>query len=388
MTHTRKLYRSRKGEQVSGVCAGLAEYFGVDVTWVRVAFVLVTLINGIGLLLYIILALVIPKEPLGSETEASSAEQTLREGAANLKERAGELGERMREGTGPHLLGWMLVGLGGWFLLQTLGLISWDAWGWLWQLWPLALIVGGLSVLLQGNRQRLPILLAVFLVGGGLLTAFYNRPAAQGSLETIAEPLQGAPSGEVVLSSGVGKLEVWALENSANLIEGRVQLLPGERLEREVRREAEGLRVKLEAKGNTRGWNVNRRLEGWRLGLSPRVPIRLRVSTGVGESRLNLSRLRLSELTVNTGVGSTQVELPVQGSYRASIDGGVGEIEVRVPREMALRLRADAGLGGVKVPDGLIKQGDNRYESPGYASATNRVDLEVSGGVGAIQVRR
>jgi predicted membrane protein len=66
----------------------------------------------------------------------------------------------------------------------------------------------------------------------------------------------------------------------------------------------------------------------------------------------------------------------------------VGEIEVRVPRELALRLRADAGLGGVKVPDDLIKQGDNRYESPDYANATNRVDLKVDGGVGAIRVRR
>jgi phage shock protein C len=59
---TKRLYRSRTNRQLLGVCGGLAEYFGVDPTLVRVLFVLFALAGGPGLILYIILALIVPEE--------------------------------------------------------------------------------------------------------------------------------------------------------------------------------------------------------------------------------------------------------------------------------------------------------------------------------------
>lgn len=60
----KRLYRSRTDRQLAGVCAGLAAYLGLDVSLVRIAFIILALLGGPGLLLYIILALVIPEEPL------------------------------------------------------------------------------------------------------------------------------------------------------------------------------------------------------------------------------------------------------------------------------------------------------------------------------------
>ncbi len=62
MTSTRRLYRSRTDRQIAGVCGGLAAFFNVEPTLVRVIFVLITFMGGPGLLLYIILALVVPEE--------------------------------------------------------------------------------------------------------------------------------------------------------------------------------------------------------------------------------------------------------------------------------------------------------------------------------------
>ncbi len=59
----KKLYRSNNDKMLCGVCAGIAEYFGVDATLVRLLFVLFTVLGGAGVLLYIIAAIVIPKEP-------------------------------------------------------------------------------------------------------------------------------------------------------------------------------------------------------------------------------------------------------------------------------------------------------------------------------------
>ncbi len=59
----KKLYRSRTDRKILGVCGGLAEYFNVDSTLVRVIVVLVALLGGCGLLAYLIAALIMPEEP-------------------------------------------------------------------------------------------------------------------------------------------------------------------------------------------------------------------------------------------------------------------------------------------------------------------------------------
>ncbi len=60
---TKRLYRSRTQRQIAGVCGGLAEYFNVDPTLVRLAFAFVFLWGGAGLPLYILMWVLIPEAP-------------------------------------------------------------------------------------------------------------------------------------------------------------------------------------------------------------------------------------------------------------------------------------------------------------------------------------
>ena len=59
----KKLYRSRTNKKIFGVCGGLAQYFEIDPTIVRLALVLLVIFAGAVLLAYIIAALVMPNEP-------------------------------------------------------------------------------------------------------------------------------------------------------------------------------------------------------------------------------------------------------------------------------------------------------------------------------------
>ena len=59
----KKLYKSNSDKKIDGVCAGVAEYFGIDSTIVRLITVIVALMAGSGILLYIIAALVMPRRP-------------------------------------------------------------------------------------------------------------------------------------------------------------------------------------------------------------------------------------------------------------------------------------------------------------------------------------
>jgi phage shock protein PspC (stress-responsive transcriptional regulator) len=74
---SREWYRTRDGKKIAGVCAGLAQEFGIAATPVRLAFVLLTLIaGGAGIVLYLILWVVMPYReprkalPPGAELEA------------------------------------------------------------------------------------------------------------------------------------------------------------------------------------------------------------------------------------------------------------------------------------------------------------------------------
>jgi phage shock protein C len=62
---TQRLYRSRDERMLAGVCGGLAKYFRIDPTIIRLIFVVLALAGGPGLLIYIIMWIVVPEEPVG-----------------------------------------------------------------------------------------------------------------------------------------------------------------------------------------------------------------------------------------------------------------------------------------------------------------------------------
>ncbi len=59
----KKLYKSNSDQKLDGVCAGIAEYFDVDPTVIRLAWVIFSLCGGSGVLAYIICAIVMPRKP-------------------------------------------------------------------------------------------------------------------------------------------------------------------------------------------------------------------------------------------------------------------------------------------------------------------------------------
>ncbi|MGN1019044.1 MAG: PspC domain-containing protein [Aristaeellaceae bacterium] len=58
---SRKLYKSDTDQMVDGVCGGIAEYFGIDATLVRLGWVLFSALGGSGVLAYIVAAIVMPR---------------------------------------------------------------------------------------------------------------------------------------------------------------------------------------------------------------------------------------------------------------------------------------------------------------------------------------
>ena len=60
MEEPRKLYRSQSQRMLAGVCGGLAEYFNVDATLIRVLFLVLAVFGGTGLVIYVVMWLIVP----------------------------------------------------------------------------------------------------------------------------------------------------------------------------------------------------------------------------------------------------------------------------------------------------------------------------------------
>ena len=63
MDEKKKLYKSKTDKKIAGVCGGVAEYFGIDPTIIRLIWAVICLGYGAGLLLYIIAAFILPEGP-------------------------------------------------------------------------------------------------------------------------------------------------------------------------------------------------------------------------------------------------------------------------------------------------------------------------------------
>ena len=59
----KKLYKIEEGKKLDGVCGGIAEYFNIDPTLVRLAAVAICFAGGSGVLAYIIAAIIMPRDP-------------------------------------------------------------------------------------------------------------------------------------------------------------------------------------------------------------------------------------------------------------------------------------------------------------------------------------
>ncbi len=173
----RRLYRSRSDRMIWGVCGGLAEYFDWDPTIVRIIAILLIFAEGLGLLAYVIMAIVVPQE--GSKSTEPG--ETIKENVEEMKETASELGreisstfaedrEKSREDMKTqqandrvkseamskyrhrslNAVGVILIVIGALFLISDFGLFSWLRWS---TFWPLIVIAIGALIILGARRK-------------------------------------------------------------------------------------------------------------------------------------------------------------------------------------------------------------------------------------------
>jgi len=207
--------------------------------------------------------------------------------------------------------------------------------------------------------------------------------STSGVPERLAVPLEGAADAEVMVTFGAGHLRLGAAAPGL-LVDG--EYAGGVKVERGG---GPG-RVRLSPPSPPAGWTWDRAPYTWSMGVTAEVPLRLRVESGAADAQLDLSTLRVAELRLRTGASDTSVTLPAAaGLTRVDAEGGAASIRFRVPDGVAARVRSSIALGSSDVDLARFPRNaaGNGWESPDFATAANRVEIEVRGGIGSVSVR-
>lgn len=142
----KKLYRLPDQGMITGVAAGMADYFTMDVTLMRLIFVIVAFVTGgTAILAYIVLALVMPV-PESTKVKTKSVAEGIKH---NAEELVVEMNQSGRTNNLRNLFGLGLIVLGLWLLLQQF--VPWLVFRWDF-FWPAVLVLIGV-VLLSRSKE-------------------------------------------------------------------------------------------------------------------------------------------------------------------------------------------------------------------------------------------
>jgi hypothetical protein len=318
----------------------------------------------------------------------------------------------------------ILIAVGGIWLLANIGVLQSANVQVLLRLWPLALIVIGVEVLLRRSQPQL----ATWIGIGGvvLIVALMLVGPSIGLIRTVevqtgsySEPLADAQSARVTLNLSVADTTVKPLNDSNELFQADVRYL-GE-LDFSVSGGSERV-ISLRQNDQVTTWNWDIFTAEpdlrWDVALSPAVPIDLDINGGVGNTRLELNELQLSNVRVQGGVGDVFMELPAMAeAYNVSVNGGtgsseiiisegaalhitvsggVGDVTIDVPDDAAVRVDASTGVGDINLPREFsrISGNDDQFvgesgvwQTEGFASAERQITVEFDGGVGQLTIR-
>ncbi|MGE5645968.1 MAG: toast rack family protein [Acidobacteriota bacterium] len=231
------------------------------------------------------------------------------------------------------------------------------------------------------RTARIVCLAAAALAASGCVR--YERRETS---ETRAVELGAAQKVRIQVEMGAGDLRIEG--HGGNLLDGEFHYSVAE-WRPEVKYDVSGGRGYLTVRQPPiRGFATGEQDNRWDLRLNDRVPLDLRVNLGAGQGDLKLSGMNVRRLEVAIGAGELKLDLrgPWDSDFEGSIHGGVGQATVRLPREVGVRVHATGGIGGIDA-QGLRKEGDYFFNDAYDAAKSQvRLRLDITGGIGQINL--
>ena len=286
------------------------------------------------------------------------------------------------------LWGMFFIVVGAILLLANLNVISIELSS-LWRLWPIAIIIVGLSVLsLRGWLGRVVYGLAALVVAAlvwmtmtGVLGSNSAVATEQYSIEPTSEDIKRlhvdikAGASAIDITSGVGPDLVTGSFNSS-----------ATRLQKSSREENDTQKVNL-ALDHQWGWWSGGAQNVLSVILGRKMPTSVSIDAGASSINADLSEVKVESLKIDSGASSIKAKLgTLAPQMDVTIDTGVSSVEVQLPSTAGVKLVLDGGLSSKSLPEGLTEMEEGVYRSRNYDDATYKISLAIDMGVSSLKI--
>ena len=290
----------------------------------------------------------------------------------------------------------ILIAIGTVVLLANTGVLSSEALLRLGDLWPLLLVILGLQLILNHTLPRQQ----ATLIGLGATAVIVIAAVAYAALAP------GAPFGtrQANVSDHVGGLTAATLDLSYNgatvdmeagsigdsLYQAHVDY-PGSDDPPTISLDRESGTLAI---SESSGFAPLHLFDAARrhvvITLTDRIPWTIKISGGTANGHLDLRRLQLAKLEISGGASRVDAQLPSpKGTVVIDTSGGVSNLTLRAPGGAQWHVAVSGGVSGLRINGSFYAAvgGDFEQQSPGYGAASDRFDIEISGGASHVDVR-
>jgi phage shock protein C len=324
MTKAKRLYKSEDDKLLLGIAGGIAKYLNIDPVWIRLAFIILALIQGFGVLLYIIFWIIMPNEPIGKKTKNVLSNQEEKKACKS-------------------------------------------------RIWKMLLWTGIILLIF--------LVLFPLIIGGIILAAFHSQDSSPREINTYNHTVQAVSNlkrlnvdisygaGELYITNGSEKNFLYADIKTADTRKPNIYF------------EIHGREGNIDL--NRKGTGISRGSEDqWNLYITPEKPIELDLDYGAVRATIDLRNLNIDELRIDSGATKTEVQF---GKFptKASIDTGASAYTLYFPEDMSVRIEANCGLSEIKLSE--FTQDENFFYSPSYDYNKDTIELEINCGLSYIE---
>jgi len=329
--------------------------------------------------------------------------------------------------------GLILVLIGLVILLDNFGYIDFR-WGNLWHLWPMFLIIAGVNLVFAHNKTPLATMLKVGVVIVGFALLLFGRFGDRMGLpmyysfhndndrdnndkddddnddddddDTTATAKNGIVQVEsnngfntpYTADAKIAQLNISGGGTEYLLSDTTNQLFKADTKEHfgkyEFSHRNEGSTYILDfkmkdKKGGHFNWsNGDDKSNSATFKLNPNPVWDITVETGATSLNFDLTKFKIRTLKLSGGAASFDVKLgQPQASTNVEVSTGMASVNINIPQNAACRIKTDSGLSSTDF-DGFTKKDDDTYETPGYETAANKINININGGISDFNVHR
>ena len=289
----------------------------------------------------------------------------------------------------------VLIAIGVIVLLANTGVLSQQALERLGDLWPLLLVILGLQLILNHTLPRQQATMVglgatAIIVIAALVYAALAPAAPFGTRQAeSSQPLGGLTAATLDLNYGGATVDIQAGTLGDSLYQAHVDY-PGSENPPTISLDHESGTLEIREGSSFSPFHLFGSARRHVLvTLTDRIPWSIQMGGGATNLRLDLRRLQLVKLQVSGGANRVDAQLPSpKGTVLIDVSGGASNLTLRSPGGSQWHVAISGGVSALTINGSSFGGiGDFERQSPGYASATNRFDIEISGGASHIDLR-